>query len=123
MPQLDTLTFINQFIWFIISFIGLYIYIENMVLPKLSMIFKARIWSLYGSKNMKLNEKNHLKDIITISNLNMIENYYNDLNSNSNSWLNNGINDIKLHQLSELDSTYISEVENIIYIKRSDIKE
>lgn len=119
MPQLDTLTFINQFIWFIISFVCLYIYIENLVLPKLSIIFKTRNWNIFKSKNIKLNEKKNLKEIISISNLNMMENYYNNVNLNSNNWFNSEIKDLKNIKLNDLNSTYITEVENYILTKRT----
>jgi hypothetical protein len=122
MPQLDTLTYISQFVWFLFSFIVLYIYIENIVLPKLALIFKIRIWNILKSDNHKLNNNINKKEIISVSNLNTIENYYNNVDSNSKNWLNNEINDIKINQLYDLNSTYITEVSNYLLMRRNIIE-
>ncbi len=118
MPQLDTLTFINQFIWFIINFITMYIIVENIILPQAAAVLKSRNWNI---KDLKVNSKTkqNLKEIVTISNLSMIDNYYKSINLNSNNWLNNEIRDIKINTLSDLNSNYMIEVENYILTKRT----
>jgi hypothetical protein len=96
----------------------MYIIVENIILPQAAAVLKSRNWNI---KDLKVNSKTkqNLKEIVTISNLSMIDNYYKSINLNSNNWLNNEIRDIKINTLSDLNSNYMIEVENYILTKRT----
>nr|BDN85849.1 ATP synthase F0 subunit 8 [Microheliella maris]BDN85886.1 ATP synthase F0 subunit 8 [Microheliella maris] len=42
MPQLDKVTFLSQFIWLTITFLGLYLILIKVLLPNISQILKLR---------------------------------------------------------------------------------
>jgi hypothetical protein len=42
MPQLDTLTFFNQLFWFTLVFFGFYFFVLGTIIPKLTLVLKAR---------------------------------------------------------------------------------
>lgn len=42
MPQLDKLSFIPQLFWLIVFFLGLYIIVYEVILPRLNTIFQVR---------------------------------------------------------------------------------
>jgi hypothetical protein len=42
MPQLDTVTFFNQLFWFTIVFFGFYFFVLGTIIPKLTLVLKAR---------------------------------------------------------------------------------
>lgn len=42
MPQLDKVTFLAQFFWFILFYLGVYFYFVKFFLPKMGRIFKLR---------------------------------------------------------------------------------
>lgn len=42
MPQLDTVTFFNQLFWFTLVFFGFYLFVLGTVIPKLTLVLKAR---------------------------------------------------------------------------------
>ena len=42
MPQLDKLTFIPQLFWLIILFLGLYVVVVEVILPRINTIFQIR---------------------------------------------------------------------------------
>jgi hypothetical protein len=42
MPQLDTVTFFNQLFWFTLVFFGFYFFVLGTIIPKLTLVLKAR---------------------------------------------------------------------------------
>lgn len=42
MPQLDTVTFFNQLFWFTVVFFGFYFFVLGTIIPKLTLVLKAR---------------------------------------------------------------------------------
>lgn len=42
MPQLDSLTYSTQFIWFIFIFLGFYLLLSNDTIPHIGSILKTR---------------------------------------------------------------------------------
>lgn len=42
MPQLDSLTYSTQFIWFIVIFLGFYLLLSNDTIPHVGAILKTR---------------------------------------------------------------------------------
>jgi hypothetical protein len=42
MPQLDTVTFFNQLFWFTFVFFGFYFFVLGTIIPKLTLVLKAR---------------------------------------------------------------------------------
>jgi hypothetical protein len=42
MPQLDTVTFFNQLFWFTIVFFGFYFFVLGTIIPKVTLVLKAR---------------------------------------------------------------------------------
>lgn len=42
MPQLDSLTYSTQFIWFIFIFLGFYLILSNNTIPHIGSILKTR---------------------------------------------------------------------------------
>ena len=116
MPQLDSLTYFTQFFWFIICFIGLYIFIESIVLPHISIIFKTR--NSMKLKKSELTEKKNIIEILSLSNLNTIENFSNNINLNSKNWYQSGLENIKEEQLNSVNTMYIEQVGIILLNKK-----
>lgn len=59
MPQLDTVTFLSQYIWTLISLFSMFIFVIIYLMPTLKAKFKIRSLS---EKEIEIKERDH-KDI------------------------------------------------------------
>lgn len=65
MPQLDSLSFFSQIVWFFGSFFIFYIFVVNSVIPTISTIFKARTKvKSVKSVDMTASQVNPLESVI-----------------------------------------------------------
>jgi hypothetical protein len=115
MPQLDTLTYFTQFFWFIISFIGLYILIDNIVLPQISKVLKTR--NYMKSKSVQINKKSII-EILSSGNIGVIDQYIANLQNFGKIWAHQNIDSVKTTQLVNLNTTYFKEVSSYLIMKK-----
>lgn len=120
MPQLDSLTYFTQFFWFIITFVTLYVIVENIILPHIAMILKIRN-AMKSKKNELTEKKSNNIEILSSSNLNTIENFTTNVNLNGKNWFNSSLDTIKQEQLYTVNKTYADNIGIILLKKKNKI--
>jgi len=117
MPQLDSLTYFTQFFWFIIIFITFYIILSNIILPTIATILKVRNL-LKSNKSLldNVQKDNNVLEIISNSNLNLMQNFIGKLSSDSKIWYNNIIESINKKDL--INKEYINNIGLILLRKK-----
>jgi len=96
MPQLDTVTFFNQLFWFTIVFFGFYFFVLGTIIPKLTLVLKARAKKLQHDMSSSVAMKaeaasvmgSYDKEFITLSS-SLVSGVNTSLESRSN-WLVSG---------------------------------
>lgn len=133
MPQLDQLTFLSQYFWLCVFFIGFYIILLKNFLPKMSRIFKLRQkktnTSLDDVSNSttqfeirRLNEKNmdvNLKyDQLIIDALKKSRNFFIDSLVTTSGWLNQIVkNTNNKTKLKKMNKNYLASLGLINFSK------
>ena len=76
MPQLDKLSFVPQIFWLIIFFLGLYILVVEIILPRLHTIFQVRVLKMlmHNVRILALTEEKATNKIYTILFLKLFKN-------------------------------------------------
>ena len=67
MPQLDKLTFIPQLFWLIILFLGLYVVVVEVILPRINTIFQIRALNklLHNVRTVSLEQEKENNTVYT----------------------------------------------------------
>jgi hypothetical protein len=109
MPQLDTLTYFTQYIWFITIFLSFYVILSNKFIPTIATVIKVRNKikfnnTLNNDKNINevVNEKILLETLIENNKVN--NNIINELNN----WSVSNVDSINEKALIESNNKYIS---------------
>ena len=108
MPQLDQFTYLTQFVWLCLCFMGYYVLLYNNALPKIGRILKLR--SRLVSQQNKVDAPNgqlvQQDDVVTHS-LNSSAAYLNSSVSGASQWCNEMVTSLNANQLEPVNKVYV----------------
>ncbi len=110
MPQLDSLSFFSQIVWFFGTFFIFYIFVVNSVIPTISTIFKIRnkVKSV-KTADIKVSQGNPLETVI--NNLfTQTKKSENVLESNVKGWVDTSLTSAKEKNFATALNTYVDNL-------------
>lgn len=120
MPQLDKMTFLSQFFWLCIAYLGFYLILVKHFLPRVNRILKIRslkMNSASGSALLDIKQENdgiqNIRDQFVTNALKESRHFFNESYQNTHSWLSKVIEDINKNQLQEMNKAYIHSVSDL----------
>jgi len=110
MPQLDQFTYLTQFVWLCLSFMGYYIYVYNYSLPKISRILKlrARLVSIQSQASENISIGN--QDEVLAESLKNSVTYLNTSIAGASTWCNDMITQFNTNQLEPYNKIYMQSL-------------
>ncbi len=116
MPQLDKVTFLSQFFWLCLFYLGFYYIVLKYFLPKISRILTLRKRKMnisqYGSLSLQQENqqvRENLDNILSRS-LSLSRNVFNDFLSRTNNWLDHSITNINKTHYKTVNHSYIESL-------------
>ena len=120
MPQLDKLTFLSQFFWLCIAYLGFYLILVKHFLPRIHRILKIRslkMNSATGSALLEMKQENdgghQLRDSFVTDALKESRHFFNETYQNTQVWLSKVLDDINKNQLQEMNSAYLHSISDL----------
>lgn len=114
MPQLDKVTFLSQFFWLCLLYLGFYYIVLKYMLPKISRIITLRKkkmnLSQYGSLELQQENqqvRNNVDNTVSQS-VSKSRTIFNDFFTKSLTWLNQSLNDVNKTQYKNVNNSYIN---------------
>ena len=116
MPQLDKVTFLSQFFWLCLFYLGFYYVVLKYFLPKISRILTLRKkkmnLSQYGSNSLQQENqqvRQNLDNILSRG-LSLSKNVFNDFLSRTNNWLDQSLTGINKTHYKTVNNSYIQSL-------------
>ena len=116
MPQLDKVTFLSQFFWLCLFYLGFYYLVIKYFLPKISRILTLRKkkmnLSQYGSNSLQQENqqvRQNLDNILSRG-LSLSRNVFNDFLSRTNSWLDRSLTGVNKTHYKTVNNSYIQSL-------------
>ena len=116
MPQLDKVTFLSQFFWLCLFYLGFYYLVLKYFLPKISRILTLRQkkmnLSQYGSNSLQQENQQVREDLdnILYRGLYLSKNVFNDFLSHTNSWLDQSLTGVNKTHYKTVNNSYIHSI-------------
>ena len=113
MPQLDKVTFLSQFFWLCLFYLGFYYIVLKYFLPKISRILALRQKKMNLSQDgfHSLQQENQQVrenlDNTIYRGLSLSRNVFNDFYSRTNNWLDESLTSINKTQYKTVNNSYI----------------
>ena len=118
MPQLDSATFISQFFWVTLFFLGFYIYFVRNILPTLGSLLKMRQKKIiFAQKELESLEKdqqtiyNKYNNVFLVS-FDLVKDFLNNSKQSCDLNSENEISDVKTQIFSKVNQNFISRMIN-----------
>jgi len=118
MPQLDSATFLSQFFWVTLFFLGLYIYFVRNILPTLGSLLKMRQKKIiFAQKELESLEKdqqtiyNKYNNVFLVS-FDLVKDFLNNSKQSCDLKSENEISDVKTQIFSKVNQNFISRMIN-----------
>lgn len=116
MPQLDKVTFLSQFFWLCLFYLGFYYIVLKYFLPKISRILTLRKkkmnLSQYGSNSLQ-QENQQIRENLDNNlsrGLSLSRNVFNDLLSGTNRWLDESLTGVNKTHYKPVNNSYIKSL-------------
>lgn len=119
MPQLDKLTFIPQLFWLIILFLGLYIVVVEVILPRINTIFQVRALKglLHNVRTVSLEQERENNTVYTTLFSKLFENtlVFGDYLNRFKALNSKSYGEAYYNELKTLNTASASKLENSFY--------
>jgi hypothetical protein len=116
MPQLDKVTFLSQFFWLCLFYIGFYYLVLKYFLPKISRILTLRQkkmnLSQYGFHSLQQENQQVRQNLDTIlyQGLSLSRNVFNNFLLHTTNWLDNSLTAVNKTQFKTINNSYIQSL-------------
>ena len=113
MPQLDKVTFLSQFFWLCLFYLGFYYLVLKYFLPKISRILTLRQkkmnLSQYGSNSLQQENQQVRENLdnILYRGLSLSRNVFNDFLYRTNNWLDESLTGVNKTHYKTVNNSYI----------------
>lgn len=113
MPQLDKVTFLSQFFWLCLFYLGFYYLVLKYFLPKISRILTLRKKKMnlshYGSNSLQQENQQVRQNLDTILSrgFSLSRNVFNDFLSRTNNWLDQSLTSVNKTHYKTVNNSYI----------------
>jgi hypothetical protein len=124
MPQLDSLTYFNQYVSFICFFLAIYYSLDSFILPEIALIFKVR--SLFSTKN-EIGDSSirelKLTETLSVNSFSTLKDLSQEIDLNSNDWLRNTLIHLKDDDFLVAHNNYMESIimHNLVKYQDKDI--
>lgn len=116
MPQLDKVTFLSQFFWLCVFYLGFYFILLKYFLPKISRILVLRKRKMsFSQEGMSSLQQENIQvrqnfETVVSKALSMSKNTFNDFFSHTTGWLDDSVLTLNKTHYQKLNNSYIQSL-------------